>query len=74
MILETDAERLVPMDALTEGVQEGCKFTRKFSLCVRVGAGLALELRVDPTGSHRDEVSHLSHHDRMSYRYLTSQR
>jgi len=52
------AERLVPMDAVTEGVQEGCKFTRKISLCVRVGAWLALELRnlgVDPRGSHRDE-------------------
>jgi len=36
------AERLVLTDAVTEGVQEGYKFTGKFSLCVRVGAWLAL--------------------------------
>ena len=29
------SERLVLMDAVTEGVQEGCKLKRKFSLCVQ---------------------------------------
>jgi len=49
-IRDRPAERLVLMDAITEGVQEGYKFKRKFSLCVWVCifAGMALGLRVDP--------------------------